>query len=100
MMIFDSAQDIHVVIKTPNALLLDTVACAVDLEDQLGRFTIEGGDAALAALVPSEIVVRRRDGSEARIDITWGSLTAVGNQVRIVVRSGEVREVEALPIAV
>jgi F0F1-type ATP synthase epsilon subunit len=100
MMIFDSAQDLHVVIKTPHAMLLDTVACSVELEDQLGRFSIEGGDAALAALVPSEIVVRRRDGSEARLQITWGSLTAVGSQVRIVVQHGDVREIDALPIAV
>ncbi len=104
MMIFDSAQDIHVVIQTPHQVLLETVACELDVEDQLGRFTIREGDAALAALVPSEVIVHRRDGSQARVTVTWGSLTAVGNQVRIVVRSGEVhetkvRETEALRIA-
>jgi F0F1-type ATP synthase epsilon subunit len=100
MMTNHSPPSIHVVVQTPYAVLLDTVASELELEDQLGRFTVRSGDAALAAIVPSEIVVRRHDGSEAHIDVSWGSLTAVGSQVRIVVRSGLVEEVEALRIAV
>ena len=99
-MTIDSAQDIHVVIQTPQTLLLETIARELEVEDQLGRFILHSGDAALAALVPSRIVVRRGDGSEAHVDVTWGSLTAVGSQVRIVVRSGAVSEIEALRMAV
>jgi F0F1-type ATP synthase epsilon subunit len=99
-MIYDSTKDIHVIVQTPHAVLLDCVASELDVEDQLGRFTVRHGEPALAALVPSEIVIRRRDGGELRIDATWGSLTAVGKQVRIVIRSGEVREIEPMRIAV
>lgn len=100
MMIFDSAHDLHVVIRTAHTVLLDTIATELELEDQLGRFTLRSGEPSLAALIPSEVVVRRRDGSEARVDVTWGSLTAVGSQVRIVVRSGDVRETEPMRMAV
>lgn len=99
-MIYDSTRDIHVVVKTPTCVLLDTLACEVEVEDKLGRFTVAAGDAQLAALVPSEIVVRRRDGSACHIDVTWGSLTAVGHEVRIIVHAGAVSEVEALRMAV
>src|SRR5262245_16477099 len=100
MMIFDSAHDIRVVIRTPWELLLDTVAMEVEVEDTQGRFTLRAGDAELAALVPSSVIVRRRDGSEIHVDVTWGSLTAVGNEARLVVRGGEVRHIEPLRMAV
>ncbi len=110
MMIYDSTKDIHVVIRTLHRTLIDTVACEVEVEDHWGRFTLRGGDAALAALVPSTIVVRRRDGSEAHLAVTWGSVTAAGNQVRVLVHgvhsralrsdTGNMHELEPLPIAV
>jgi hypothetical protein len=97
----DDMNDLRVVIRTPNSLLLDAIASELEVEDQLGRFTVvAGGEPALAALVPSTLVVRKADGSEIRVQITWGSLTAVGNQARMIVESGDVHLGEPIRIAV
>jgi F0F1-type ATP synthase epsilon subunit len=96
-----STNDLRVVIRTPSSLLLDTTASELEVEDQLGRFTVvAGGDPALAALVPSELTVRHADGSELRVQISWGSLTAVGNQARLIVESAEIVRVDAMRMAV
>ena len=94
------AEDFHLIVRTPHRLLLDTICSQIEVEDHMGRFDVVPGEPALAALVPSEIVVRRRDGSEAHLDISWGSLTAVGRQVRIIVENATISETEAMPIAV
>jgi hypothetical protein len=45
-------------------------------------------------------VLRKRDGGEIRVEVSWGSLTAVGRQARIVVESARVRYIEPMRIAV
>jgi F0F1-type ATP synthase epsilon subunit len=101
MDIFNSAQDLRVVVRTPTKSVLDTSATDIEVEDTLGRFVITAqAEPALTALVPSEVVVRKRDGSEIHLSISWGSLVFVGNQVRIVAEQAKARYVEALRIAV
>jgi F0F1-type ATP synthase epsilon subunit len=88
-------------VRTPNKAVLDTSATEIEVEDALGRFVISAqADPALTALVPSEVVVRKRDGSEILLTISWGSLVFVGNQVRIVAKQAKARYIEALRIAV
>jgi F0F1-type ATP synthase epsilon subunit len=101
MEIFNSREDLRVVIRTPTASVIDTHVTALEVEDALGRFTVVAdGEPALAALVPTELVLRKRDGGEIRVEVGWGSLTAVGHQARIVVDSAKVRYIEPLRIAV
>ena len=101
MDIFNSAQDLRVVVRTASKSVVDTSATEVEVEDTLGRFVITAqGEPALTALVPSEVVVRKRDGSEIHLSINWGSLVFVGNQVRIVADEAKPHFIEALRIAV
>ncbi|RLB63832.1 MAG: hypothetical protein DRI90_05970 [Deltaproteobacteria bacterium] len=101
MEIFNSAEDLRVVIRTPSAELIDTRAIQLEGEDTLGRFTLRGkGDPVLAALVPSELRLLKRDGSEIHVTVSWGSLIAVGQQVRIVVNDAQVRHLAPLRLAV
>lgn len=95
-----SAQDLHLIVRTPHRLLLDTICTQIEVEDHMGRFMIEPGEPALAALVPSEIVIKRPGGGEARLAVSWGSLTAVEGQVRIIVENATITETEPLRIAV
>lgn len=97
----NSAQDLRVVIRTLSDEVLDTHAGELEVEDNLGRFTVTAdGDPALAALVPSEIVLRKRDGAEVRIRVGWGTLTAAAGQARLVVHDADVSYVEPMRIAV
>ncbi len=101
MDIFNSAHDYRVVVRTPTRAVLDTSATEIEVEDTLGRFTISSKDEpVLAALVPCQVVVRKRDGSEIHLTISWGTLVVAGNQVRIVARNARARFVEPLRIAV
>ena len=100
MEIFNSRKDLRVVVRTAWATIIDTPASEIEVEDAIGRFTLRAdGDAALAALVPSMIVVRKRDGSEVHLDAGWGSLTAAAGQVRIVVSDCAAQHVEAQHVA-
>lgn len=100
MEIFDSHKDLRVVIRTPYETILDTRACEVELEDAAGRFTLRAdGEAALTALIPGDLVIRKRDGSELHLVVGYGSLVALGGQARIVVRHATMRFVEPLRIA-
>jgi F0F1-type ATP synthase epsilon subunit len=93
--------DLRVVIRTLSEHLLDTYASELEVEDNLGRFTVTAdGDPALAALVPSEITLRKRDGGEIRVRVGWGTLTAAGGQARLVVHDADVTVVEPMRIAV
>ncbi len=101
MDIFDSTKDLRVVLRTPSSLLLDTRASSVEAEDHLGRFELRvDSDPALAALVPSTLCIRKRDGSELLVEVSWGSLAKAGDQVRLVVREARIRRIEAMRIAV
>ncbi len=100
MEIFDSHKDLRVVIRTPEAAILDTRAREVEVEDVVGRFTLRADEEdALSALIPGEIVIRKRDGSELHLDVGYGSLTKLGSQARIVVKHAELRFVEPMRIA-
>lgn len=100
MEIFNSAEDLRVVIRTPTAELIDTRATQLEAEDTLGCFTLRAnGSPVLAALVPGELRLLRRDGSEIRVTVSWGSLIAVGHQVRIVVNDARVRHIAPLRLA-
>jgi F0F1-type ATP synthase epsilon subunit len=88
MNIFDSTQDLRVVVRTPEGPVLDTRVAELWGRDQLGELRLDvNSDPMLAALVPSELVLHKRDGSTIVVRVSWGSLTAVADQVRIVVRS-------------
>ena len=54
----------------------------------------------MVALVPSEILIHKRDGSQLRARVSWGSMTAVGNQVRIVAKDAKLSYVEPMRMAV
>jgi F0F1-type ATP synthase epsilon subunit len=101
MEIYNSAKDLRVVICTPDRRVLDVPAIELEVEDAVGRFTLTAnGDPALAAVVPSTMILRKRDGSELHIEVTWGSLTAASGQVRVVVNDCSVVYVEPMRVAV
>jgi hypothetical protein len=101
MEIFDSMKDVRVVIRTPWAHVLDTRAIELEVADTHGAHMLRADrEPQLLALVPGEIVLRRRDGTEIHVTVSWGSLTAMGRQIRIVVERAKVRYVEPLRIAV
>lgn len=91
MDIFHSAKDLRVVICTQDNVLLDTHVKRLEAFDHLGQLVLDGDSPPmLAALIPGDIVVHRRDGTTTRIEAGWGSLTSVGNQVRIATSRGRV----------
>lgn len=97
----DNGNDLRVVIRTLSDHVLDTQAQELEVEDNLGRFTVTAnGEPALAALVPSELVLRKHDGGEIRVRVGWGTLTAVGGQARLVVHDADVTVIEPMRIAV
>ncbi|MEM9694511.1 MAG: hypothetical protein AAGA56_18320 [Myxococcota bacterium] len=101
MEIFNSARDLRVVIRTLNEELIDTRATELEVEDALGRFSImAGSEPSLASLIPSVVIVRKRDGSEVQVKMSWGTLTAVDGQARIIARDAEVAFIEGMRLAV
>jgi F0F1-type ATP synthase epsilon subunit len=91
MEIFDSGKDLRVVVRTPAGGVVDMRVTQLEVEDQLGRFVIKAdGEPALAALVPANLVLRKRDGSETHIAAGFGTLIAVGHEARIVVHEAKV----------
>lgn len=99
--IFDSNKDVRVQIRTTHRVVLDCRAEQLEVEDSRGRFTLDANSpATMVAVVPSDIFIHKRDGSCTRVNVSWGSLTAVGNQIRIVARNAKVSHVEPLPMAV
>lgn len=95
MEIFNSAHDLRVVIRKLDEEIVDTRATSIEVEDALGRFTVTAdGAPALASLVPSTIVVRKRDGSEVHVEGSYGTLTAAGGQARIILREAALRRVD------
>jgi F0F1-type ATP synthase epsilon subunit len=101
MEIFNSAHDLRVVVVTPSSQIIDTHVEQLEVEDQFGRFIVTAADGpTMAGLVPSRMVLRRRDGSEIHVKLSYGSLTAVGRQARVVLRDASVQYVEPLQIAV
>ncbi len=99
--IFHSNKDVRVVLRTSNRILVDCHAVHLEVEDARGRFGIDSRtDPTMVALVPSELVVHKRDGSQLRVQVSWGSLTSVGNQVRIVARKARVEYVDAMPMPI
>jgi len=100
MNIYDSTKDIRIVIRTADELVVDTFASTIEVEDAMGRFSVTVDEAALAAITPSVVVLRRRDGSEVLVDVGWGTLTAVGSEARIVVDRAEATFFEAMRVAV
>ncbi len=93
---------LRIVLRTSSGPVLDTRVCELELEDLAGRFTVRANDdAVLTALVPGEIVLRKADKTELRVQIDWGSLTKVGREARLVVDHAEViGEPSRMPIAV
>jgi len=101
MDIFNSKEDLRVVVRTPSAAIVDTHVTELEAEGWNGNFVVRSGaEPTMAGLASGEMVLRKRDGSEIRVRIDWGSLVAVGHQVRVVVENASVRYLEPLPIAV
>ena len=99
--IFDSKHDVRVVLRTTNKILSDSYATSVEVEDARGRFTVDATTKpTMVALVPSDILIHKRDGSQLRARVSWGSMTAVGNQVRIVAKNAKLSYVEPMRMAV
>ena len=99
--IFDSKHDVRVVLRTTNKILSDSYATSIEVEDARGRFTVDATTKpTMVALVPSEILIHKRDGSQLRARVSWGSMTAVGNQVRIVAENAKLSYVEPMRMAV
>lgn len=93
MTIYDSAKDMRVVLRTTDGQLLETVASQVRAPSRQGELVLQrGGSPQLVALVPGEVVLCRRGGGCSYITVDWGSLTAMGNEVRITVRSAEMKD--------
>jgi len=82
--IFNSAKDLRVIVRTPTERLFDAHAQSIEGSDGLRSFAIEhDAPAMITALMPGEIVLRKRDGRRLVLQIGWGSLIAVNNEVRI-----------------
>ena len=97
MTIYDSAKDMRVVLRTTDGQLLETVASKVCAPSRDGELVLSrGGCPQLVALVPGEVVLYSRGGARTRLLIDWGSLTAMGNEVRITVRSAAILDPDAL----
>jgi len=100
MEIYDSTKDVRVVLRTPTHTLIDTHVVMLEIADEAGHFAIDGGQASmLRSLLPGELRLVKRDGSEVRVVVSWGSLTKLGNQIRIVARHATMYVLEPLPIA-
>ncbi len=100
MKIYDSTKDIRIVIRTHEETVVDTFAASIEVEDRMGRFVVNADEAALAAITPSNLILRRRDGSEVIVTVGWGTLTAVGHEARIVVDRADATFIEAMRVAV
>jgi F0F1-type ATP synthase epsilon subunit len=101
MEIFNSKRDLRVLVVTPSEQIIDTHVEQLEVEDQFGRFIVtSGAEPLMAGLVPGHMVLSRRDGSQIHIKLSYGSLTAVGGQARVVVRDADVQYVEPLQMAV
>ena len=101
MDIFNSREDLRVVVRTPSAAIVDTHVTELEAEGRNGKFVVRSGaEPTMAGLASGEVVLRKRDGGEIRVRVDWGSLVAVGHQVRVVVENASVRYLDPLPIAV
>ncbi len=101
MEIYNSAEDLRVVIVTPSAPLIDTRATQLEVQDNLGLLTVHPRQSpVLTAVAPGELRLYKRDGSEIRVAVSWGTLTVLGQQVRIVVNDAQVRHIAPLRMAV
>jgi F0F1-type ATP synthase epsilon subunit len=81
--------------------VLETLVDILEVEDRAGRF-VARADAvpALTALVPSEVVMRKADGSGLYVEVGRGVLTKVGHEARLVVNRADVVAIEATPLAI
>jgi F0F1-type ATP synthase epsilon subunit len=97
MTIYDSAKDMRVVLRTTDGQLLETVASKIRAPGRHGELLLtRGSSPQMVALVPGELVLNKRHGDTQRILVDWGSLTAMGNEVRITVRHAAICSDDAL----
>lgn len=100
MDIFNSKEDLRVVVRTPSAAIVDMRVVELEAEGRNGRITVRANcEPTMAGLVHGELRLRKRDGSEIVVRVDWGSLVAIGHQARIVVESASLRYLEPLPLA-
>lgn len=85
---------LRVVLRTPSKVLLVTRVSEIEAEDAAGRFVARvDGAPVLTALGPSDVVLRKRDGSELRAHVAWGTLVKIGHELRVIVDDAEVEEI-------
>jgi len=100
MEIFNSAEDLRVLLATTTERVLDVRVTELELLDQQPGAPLRVGEAPLlTAVVPGRLLLRKRDGAEICVRLGWGSLTMVGQQVRVVVSRAALQFAESLPVA-
>ena len=84
---------------------IEYVQSVIQSNERIGRDTgryiglFQVHTPVLTALVPGGLRLYKRDGSEVRVTVSWGSLIALGQQVRIVVNDARVRHLPPLSMA-
>lgn len=100
MQIFNSAEDMRVMLSTPAGRVLDLRVTELELLDQGPGAPLRAGEMPLlTALLPGRLLLRKRDGSEICVLVGWGSLTMVGKQARVVVSRAEPSHRASLQVA-
>jgi F-type H+-transporting ATPase subunit epsilon len=89
---------LHLVVRTPAAIVVDRAIRGVTAEDATGRFGHRpGGEPLVAALVPSLLTFRDEHGVEGFVAVGRGTLRADRDAVRVAVRNAVVcRSLEAV----
>lgn len=89
-----NGMDIRVVVRTLYQQVLATRAVAIVGADQGGTFIVDRSSAPLiAAVEPCQLRLHHGDGEVTVLDVSWGTITAVGGDVRIVVRDASIHGV-------
>jgi F0F1-type ATP synthase epsilon subunit len=85
---------LHVVVRTAPTVLLDVPAHAVDIQTSEGNFALRPGSGPiLAALGPTHLVVRLAAGGSIGVEMSWGTLTVAGSEVRVLAHDAELEQV-------
>jgi hypothetical protein len=85
--------DLHIVVRTPHEVLLDTRARQVEVygADDVPLILTRRSGPLLEALADARIVLRQKGRPGRAVEMSWGTLTVAGGEVRIAARDAEVR---------
>jgi F0F1-type ATP synthase epsilon subunit len=97
MQIYNSKEDLRVVVRTPSAAVIDCAVTELEVEGPGGPLLIvAGAEPTLLGLAGTDLRLRKRDGTVIGVSVDWGSLVAVGRQARVVAHNAVIRYLEPL----